>query len=451
MSKITSTITSTISTQINTQVTTKNIRRWVYLGVVLLFMLSLGTWFLGRDRLPRTIHIATGDKGGLYYKLGEDMSPLLEQKTNRTVIVKPTDGSQANYQSLVNAEVELAVIQAGSVAVENLAIVTPLFPDYMFFIVRRGSGIDRIVDMNGHNIALGPEGSGMRQSALQVLGHFDIKASALNNNAGYFTDLLNDPTLDGAIVTTGIENPDLKRLLATNEFVLLPVPSAPAIAMAQPFLRDVEVPEGLYGNRQPIPSGPIPTLATTAYLVARPDSSRQLVRAALEAVHEESLRLKVPTLISRTDADQWISTRLHPTAHDYFHPADNMSWIKEIMESINATKELLVALGTGFYLLWLRWRRLKAREDDAILNEQKDRLDWFLQQTLRIEQSQMHSKHVQELQDFLDEVTAIKLQALRELTEEGLRGDQSFSIFLDQCAGLRNKIQLKILSCQNAE
>ncbi|MEC9001835.1 MAG: hypothetical protein VX644_00560, partial [Planctomycetota bacterium] len=61
------------------------------------------------------------------------------------------------------------------------------------------------------------------------------------------------------------------------------------------------------------------------------------------------------------------------------------------------------------------------------------------------------SKHVQELQDFLDEVTAIKLQALRELTEEGLRGDQSFSIFLDQCAGLRNKIQLKILSCQNAE
>jgi TRAP-type uncharacterized transport system substrate-binding protein len=51
----------------------------------------------------------------------------------------------------------------------------------------------------------------MRQSALQVLGHFDIKASALNNNAGYFTDLLNDPTLDGAIVTTGIENPDLKR------------------------------------------------------------------------------------------------------------------------------------------------------------------------------------------------------------------------------------------------
>ena len=375
----------------------------------------------------------------------------LKQKTNRTVIVKSTAGSESNYQSLLSKEVELAIIQAGSVAVENLAIVTPLFPDYMFFVVRRNSGIDSIVSMNGHHIALGPKGSGMRQSALQVLGHFDIHADSLNNNTGYFMDLLDDPTLDGAIVTTGIENPDLKQLLATNKFDLLPIPSAPAIAMAQPFLRSVEIPEGLYGNRQPIPPDPIPTLATTAYLVARPDASRQLIRASLEAVHEESLRLKVPTLISRAEASQWVSTRLHPTAHDYFHPADNMSWIKDIMESINATKELLVALGTGFYLLWLRWRRLKAREADAFLHEQKDRLDWFLQQTLRIEQSQMHSQHVQELQDFLDEVTGIKLQALRELTEEGLRGDQAFSIFLDQCAGLRNKIQLKILSYQNAE
>ena len=63
----------------------------------------------------------------------------------------------------------------------------------------------------------------------------------------------------------------------------------------------------------------------------------------------------------------------------------------------------------------------------------------------------MSCKHVQELRNFLDEVTAIKLQALRELTEEGLRGDQAFSIFLDQCAGLRNKIQLKILSYQNVQ
>ena len=52
---------------------------------------------------------------------------------------------------------------------------------------------------------------------------------------------------------------------------------------------------------------------------------------------------------------------------------------------------------------------------------------------------------VDELQEYLDKVTAIKLEALQELTEAEMRRDLAFSIFLDQCASLINKIQLKIL------
>ena len=62
----------------------------------------------------------------------------------------------------------------------------------------------------------------------------------------------------------------------------------------------------------------------------------------------------------------------------------------------------------------------------------------------------MGTTDVSKLEKFLDEVTQIKLQALGELTEEDLRGNQAFSIFLDQCAALRNKIQLKILSRQRS-
>lgn len=51
-----------------------------------------------------------------------------------------------------------------------------------------------------------------------------------------------------------------------------------------------------------------------------------------------------------------------------------------------------------------------------------------------------------ELRRMLDEVTKIKLRALRELTEEELYADQAFSIFLMQCSNLISKIQLKIIS-----
>lgn len=173
-----------------------------------------------------------------------------------------------------------------------------------------------------------------------------------------------------------------------------------------------------------------------------------LGQAALGTIHEESLRLKVPTLISRTDAPQWTATRMHATAQRYFNPEDNIGAMVSLMESLVATKELLFALGAGFYLLWIRWRRLQEKELEAQVHRQKERLDTFLMQTLRIEMQQSQTTDVEKLQGYLEGVTRIKLNALQELTEEELRGNQEFSIFLDQCSHLISRIQLKMLSQQ---
>jgi hypothetical protein len=117
-----------------------------------------------------------------------------------------------------------------------------------------------------------------------------------------------------------------------------------------------------------------------------------------------------------------------------------------VMESLAATKELLFAFGAGAYLLWIRWRRLKEKESQERTSRQKERLDRLLQETLWVEKAQMETDDLKKLAAHLDQVTRIKLKALHEFTEEELRGDQSFSIFLDQCAGLIAKIQLKMLS-----
>jgi len=192
----------------------------------------------------------------------------------------------------------------------------------------------------------------------------------------------------------------------------------------------------------------MPTIATTAYLVARNDAPNSLVAAALISVHEESLRLEIPTLIPRQEASSRVPTRLHPVAQRYFNPTDNIAYITSVMESIVATKELLVAIGAGLYLLWLRWRRLKKKESLETISRQKEHLDTLLEETLRIEEMQMRTSDVEELRALQDKVTRIKLKALHEFTEEELRGDQSFSIFLTQCANLISKLQLKIISLE---
>jgi hypothetical protein len=242
----------------------------------------------------------------------------------------------------------------------------------------------------------------------------------------------------------------LSTILRTGQFDVLPIADAEAVDMLHPFLRSTTVPRGLFAEHPPVPDEPTPTIATTAYLVARNDAPDKLVTAVLTSVHERSLRLEIPTLISRQEAGSRAPTRLHPVAQRYFNPSDSLGYMANVMESLAATKELLFALGAGLYLLWLRWRGLKSREAREALNRQKDRLDVLLERTLQIEEAQMQTADIAQLHALQDKVTRLKLVALKEFTEEELRGDRSFTIFLTQCANLISKIQLKILTVQES-
>ena len=395
--------------------------------------------------MPDVIRIATGEKGGLYRKLGEHIQIPLERRLDIAVQLLSTEGSVDNFDKVRQGEATFGIVQGGAVAIEELSVVTPLFPDFVFVIVRTDRAINELADLAGTDIALGRLGSGSRISALQVLEHFDIHEDDLGDNDRYFMELLDDPTLEGAIMTTGIENPDLHAVLSGDRFKLLPVLNAEAIELAHPFFRKSQIPRGYFGDKVPIPSESITTITTNAFLVTKSDTPREIVRHVLGVVHEESLKQKVPTLISREDATAWTSTKLHPAANEYFNPSNQIGWVRDILESVTTMKELLVAMGTGIYLLWRRWKRLKEEERNELRNKQRDRLDWFLSQTLLIEQAQMNASDIEELQEYLDKVTTIKLEALQELTEAEMRSDLAFSIFLDQCASLINKIQLKIL------
>lgn len=425
---------------------TKTLGRWLTGAMVAVLVVSLAIWFAGRETFPRTIVVATGEEGGLYFALGTELQGSLHRRLGRSPEVLATAGSVQNVELLKRDEAQLAIVQGGAVALDELTVITPLYPELVLIIVRKDRNIEAMPDLLGRNVALGREGSGMRASAVGLLARFRIGSEEFGMNDLYFKHLLDTPDLDAAIVTTGIENRDVNDVLETNDFELLPVLDTTAVEMRDPYFRRMEIPPGLFSERPAVPREPTPTLATTAYLVCRADAHPDLVDAALAAIHEENLRLRVPTLIPRHEAARWVSTRLHPEAQRYFNPSDDIGYLANVMESLAAGKELLFALGAGIYLLWHRWRRLRDKENQEIIRRQKERLDRSLEETLRIESAQMNTTDIAKLQTYLDDVTRIKLKALHEFTEEELRGDRSFSIFLTQCANLISKIQLKIVS-----
>ena len=156
-------------------------------------------------------------------------------------------------------------------------------------------------------------------------------------------------------------------------------------------------------------------------------------------------RSKLPGLIDRCEAMKWQRVSMHPAARRYFDPYGGLDTLASFMESLAAGKELLFAFGAGMYLLWDRNRRKKQHAHDSEIKEMKERLDILLEKTARIERAQMETTEPIVLKGYLDEITAIKLNALDELTHEDLRGDRQFLIFLIQCGNVINKIQAKIL------
>ena len=427
-----------------------NTLRKLFVGMLLVGMvLSLVGWYLTRDRLPRRIVIVTGKQGGLYYELGVELARAIERQTGSRVTVVATDGSGENRRLLSgegSIRPDLAIVQAEFVAAVDMDVVAPLHPEMVYVIVRRDSEIRKLGDLTGRSVALGSVGTGMRQTAIKILEHYGVRVDSLDSTERFFTDLIDDDsTLEGAVVTAGLANSDLQRVLQSDRFRLIPITDSEAIEMKEPFLRHAVVPRGLFSEGPPVPSESISTLATPAFLVARKEAPNALLRAALAAVYEEDLALNFPTLIPPGAASSWVPFRMHPVSRSYYNPADRLGFLASVMESLAATKELLFALGAGAYLAWLRWRRISQKERDAKIRAQKDHLDTMLEKTLRIEREQMDTADPKRLREFLDEVTRIKLRALQEFTEEELRGDTAFSIFLMQCSSLISRLQLNIL------
>ena len=421
-------------------------RRWLTWIMSAVLVVSLAAWFFTRDTLPEPITVGTAVPGGLYHELGENLDELLRDETGHTVRLLETDGSQDNCDRLRRGEIDLAIVQAGSVSLQDLAVVAPLHHDIVVLLVKRdlleSGSVRSVSDLADRRVLLGLPQSGMRRSGHDVLAHYGIAERVIAEEK-HFTELLGDQEgrYDAAIVTTGLEAPNLRQVLATGRYRLLPL-DARAIERRFGHFRYADIPPNLW---PPLPESSVQTVHTLALLVVREDASSKLVTAVLNCLHEHDFRHRFPSTSPSMDGTEFAFIRMHPTAVRYNDPLHGFGWLASSLEAIAAGRELLVALAAGIFLVWERWRRVQEKERRARVEAQKRRLNEFLERTLQIEKSQMDVTGIRELEVFLDEVTNLKLEALDELSHEELQDHRAFSIFLMQCANLISKIQLKII------
>ena len=413
-------------------------------AMVVMFALSVSIWYVTLEKTPAHLKLMTGEAGGLYYQVVELLKDVWHKQTGADLEVVASSGTIANQKALVNHEADIAILQGGTVPLDGLSIIAPLYPELVHVIVRKESDIRSISDLKGKEIIIGLPHSGMQKSAIEILRYHGIEEDQFEARKTYFMDIDHDTSIEAAIVTAGMMNPDLVKLLNTGKFRLIPIEYAEAIAMQSPFFMQVLIPKALYGFGTVPTDVDCVTVATTSLLVARDDIHPVVTDHLLKCLFEDTLWIKLPTLYSMEEIRTWSRLRLHPRARQFFHPSDRIGYMANVMETLAAFKELAFALFAGLYLLWDQWKRIKEKDAERRMLMEKDKLDALLTKTVTIERSQMESNNIVELRAMLDRVTRIKLKALDELTHESLRGDRIFLIFLTQCANLINKIQAKI-------
>jgi TRAP transporter TAXI family solute receptor len=415
--------------------------KWLMASIL---VVSILIFYATRDVIPDKLILSTGQPGGFYHQVGTELKHAWEKQTQQQLELLTSSGSQENFTALKESKADFALIQGGVVDLDGLNIIAPLSTDLIHVIVRKESSIRAIRDLKGKSILIGASGSGMAASALKILQFHGLDEINTNLKNAYFTRLDENQNMDAAIVTAGILNSDLVELLESGNYRIIPVEYAQAFCEKNAFFSPTVIHKGLYRMGDSLLSHDIPTVATTALLVGREELSDEVVDQILLASFEKASYMQSPVMLNIEEVRQQQDLKLHPRAMQYFHPADQIGYMANVMESLAALKELAVAFVAGLYLLWDRWRRQHEKEIAARLSEDKEKLDTLLAQTVEIERQYSETNTLESLQGMLRRIMQIKIQALEELTHESLRGDRVFLIFMTQCSSLINSLEAKI-------
>lgn len=412
------------------------------LGLTVL-MAALVLWFSlrGIDRVPRPIRIASGSPTGLNRELIGALADQLERRGYPTLVLT-TGGSIENSRLLHNREAEMVVIKAGTVDLQDLEVVAPLHQDAVLLIVRLGRGIRDISGLAGKRILVGHTGSGTLEVARRLLSRHGLNEGRFQVVEQHYTQILEDATADGAIVSTGLTSPELLRVMSTGQFEVLPVDDARALAMLNPFFFETTIPRGLYSANPPVPAQDTPTLSTWALLMTRPSCSPKMVGATLQSLYDNALLTRFPMLMPRGEAATWAFPPLHLASQSFYDPYKGLGIAANMLESLSALKELCVALAALLWLAWQRYRSAAEAAKQTELKQHKERLDVFVDETIKLEEELLQNRENPDvLRRLFEEVTRLKLRALSEMTHEELRTDRGFTVLMTQCRDLVEKIQ----------
>jgi TRAP-type uncharacterized transport system substrate-binding protein len=263
---------------------------WRYLSVAVTMAILLGAGvFVFESLPPRTIVMATGAEGGANYELGIRYREILA-RAGVELRLQPTTGSLENLRRLRDSKsgVSVGFTQGGTTTKKEspeLESLGTIFYEPLW-LFRRGEIGEGAQGLRGRRLSIGPEGSGGRALALQIISRTKLD-SIIGELSGFppqvAAEKLIAGDIDAAFIVTGWESPVIQSLLNAKGIEADSYLHADALIAIYPFLHKLVLPAGVVDLSIDRPPEDVVLLAPKASLAVRADLHSALQYLLLDA------------------------------------------------------------------------------------------------------------------------------------------------------------------------
>jgi uncharacterized protein len=268
---------------------------WVWIvGFCLAAMVATYVMFV-EPPPPRKIVIASGAPNGAYYRYARRYAEEL-QKEGLTVEVRETAGSVENLRLLGQdgSGVSVAIVQSGVASPEEVPrfhALGSLYREPLWVFYRGDKRLERLSQLAGKRIGVGPTGSGTYAIAMRLLavnGLVESGSSGGNSrtllvreDVAAAASALRKGQLDAAFFVAAFEAEYIQGLLNDRGVNLLNFDQHEAYRRRFRFLAPVTLPAGMVNLPENLPDRDVALLAPTAMLAVRKDFHPALISLLL--------------------------------------------------------------------------------------------------------------------------------------------------------------------------
>jgi len=305
-------------------------------GAVIGLVLSLKL-YTSKSGQWKQVTIATATQGGTYFLLGDELTGILKRLPDQRIKdanTLKTFGSKDNIQLLRDSKADVAFTMKPDLLrvdpnypkkQKELRILTRLYTDVMQIVVRKDIGIANITNLKNKRIFIGPEHSGTREIAKQILKTVELsEESYAPDGAISFAEAakrLKEDKLDAAFFMAGTPTVAVEAVLKSGKYELLSLDPKTLASLTEPDrklgLKEWAIPAHLYENQ----SRSIKTVGADVFLVCRRDLDEDLAFVILKALFDNITELLLVHTkaqeIRLTEAFKDLPLSLHSGARNF--------------------------------------------------------------------------------------------------------------------------------------